>query len=130
MFYDGWRWGLVLQRCLVRSSGVLSREWVAGGGRGTFPPLNRRSARELRRIGLILDHTSTPHLASRSSGSEVVAGHPVARVAQGKLEQNSPQKLRKKPQKPLPRTSHLQTPSTAAVEMTDYNPKAAQDKQV
>ena len=39
MFYDGWRWGLVLQRCLVRSSGVLSREGCRRGSRDLSPPL-------------------------------------------------------------------------------------------
>ena len=39
MFHDGWRWGLALQQCLSRSSGVLYRARVAGVRvEGTFPP--------------------------------------------------------------------------------------------
>ena len=30
MFHDDWRWGLALQQCLSRSSGVLYRAKVAG----------------------------------------------------------------------------------------------------
>ena len=40
MFYDGWRWGLVLQRRLVRSSGVLSREGCRRGSRDLSPLCN------------------------------------------------------------------------------------------
>ena len=49
MFYDGWRWGLALQRCLLRSSGMLYRARVAGvtcEGRGyLFSPLCYLGAR-------------------------------------------------------------------------------------
>ena len=38
MFYDGWRWGLALQRCLLRSSGMLSREGCRREGRGYLSP--------------------------------------------------------------------------------------------
>ena len=39
MFYDGWRWGLALQRCLARSNDVLYRARVAGVRvEGTFSP--------------------------------------------------------------------------------------------
>jgi hypothetical protein len=54
--------------------------------------------------------------------NEVVAGHPAARVAQKrKLELFSSKRKRRRP---------LQDTSTAAVEMTDVIPRAAQDKQV